>query len=49
MSSLALIALCSVALGANDADTYAAAHKKTMETGKPMVVMVGTDWCRRAR
>jgi thioredoxin-like negative regulator of GroEL len=26
-------------------DTYDAAHQITTETGKPMVVMVGTDWC----
>ena len=26
-------------------DTYAEAHRVTEETGKPMVVMVGTDWC----
>jgi protein disulfide-isomerase len=34
-----------MALGAADADSYAAAHKTTMETGKPMVVMVSTEWC----
>jgi thioredoxin-like negative regulator of GroEL len=28
-----------------DAETYSAAHRETVETGKPMVVMVGTDWC----
>jgi thioredoxin-like negative regulator of GroEL len=27
------------------ADTYAEAHRRTTETGKPMVVMVSTDWC----
>ncbi len=26
-------------------ETYAEAHRTTTETGKPMVVMVGTDWC----
>jgi protein disulfide-isomerase len=34
-----------MALGAADADSYATAHKQTMETGKPMVVMVSTEWC----
>jgi thioredoxin-like negative regulator of GroEL len=34
-----------MALGAADGDTYAAAHQTTMETGKPMVVMVSTEWC----
>jgi len=27
------------------AETYAEARHATVETGKPMVVMVGTDWC----
>ena len=26
-------------------DSYKEAHRVTTETGKPMVVMVGTDWC----
>jgi thioredoxin-like negative regulator of GroEL len=26
-------------------ETYAAAHQTVTETGKPMVVMVSTDWC----
>jgi thioredoxin-like negative regulator of GroEL len=28
-----------------EAQTYAEAHRVTEKTGKPMVVMVGTDWC----
>jgi thioredoxin-like negative regulator of GroEL len=27
------------------AETYAEAHRATMKSGKPMVVMVSTDWC----
>ena len=27
------------------AETYTAARRVTVETGKPMVVMVSTDWC----
>jgi thioredoxin-like negative regulator of GroEL len=27
------------------AETYAAAHRMTVETGKPMVIMVSTEWC----
>ena len=27
-------------------ETYAEAHRVTVETGKPLVVMIGTDWCR---
>ena len=26
-------------------ETYAEAHRTTVKTGKPMVVMVSTDWC----
>ena len=26
-------------------DTYAEARRQVTETGRPMVVMVGTDWC----
>ena len=26
-------------------ETYAEARRTTTETGKPMVIMVGTDWC----
>lgn len=28
------------------AETYAEAHRSTIETGKPLVIMVGTDWCQ---
>jgi thioredoxin-like negative regulator of GroEL len=28
-----------------DAETYTEAHRETIETGKPMVIMVSTDWC----
>lgn len=28
------------------AETYAEAHQATVETGKPLVVMIGTDWCQ---
>ena len=26
-------------------ETYAEAHRSTIETGMPLVVMIGTDWC----
>ena len=45
MNSLVMIALCSAALGANEGETYADAHQATMKTGKPMLVMVSTEWC----
>jgi thioredoxin-like negative regulator of GroEL len=45
VSNLTFIALWCLAAGADDPDTYAKAHETTMKTGKPMVVMVSTDWC----
>jgi len=30
---------------AGGGETYADAHRKTTETGRPMVIMVSTDWC----
>jgi thioredoxin-like negative regulator of GroEL len=45
MNSLLMIAICSATLGANDGETYADAHQTTMNTGKPMLVMVSTEWC----
>jgi len=30
---------------ASESATYAQAHKITAKTGKPMFIMVGTDWC----
>jgi thioredoxin-like negative regulator of GroEL len=45
VSSLAFIAVCTLAIGANDSDSYSDAHAATMKTGRPMLVMVGTDWC----
>ena len=45
MNSLLMIAIASAALGANDGETYTEAHQVTMKTGKPMLVMVSTEWC----
>jgi len=43
MTNLGVTALFAmVAVGG---DSYADAHKETTETGRPMVVMVGADWC----
>jgi len=41
--SLAVILQASI-LAAGD-DTYAEAHAATTKTGKPMVVLVGAEWC----
>jgi thioredoxin-like negative regulator of GroEL len=37
--------MCTAALGASDGETYAEAHQVTIKTGKPMLVMVSTEWC----
>jgi len=44
--SLAIAAvLATGAAPANSAPTYAEAHAKQQETGKPLVVLIGADWC----
>ncbi len=54
MTSILLATIVQAALLATEApaapapeaaETYAAARKTMAETGKPMVVMVSTDWC----
>ncbi|MCE5302077.1 MAG: thioredoxin family protein [Planctomycetaceae bacterium] len=45
MTPMLLATVVHMALLANDADSYTEAHRVTVETGKPMVVMVSTDWC----
>jgi len=45
LNSLVLITMCTAALGAPDGETYAEAHQVTIKTGKPMLVMVSTEWC----
>jgi len=44
MTALSL-AVVQIAMIATGADTYAEAHKTCTETGRPMVVLVGADWC----
>jgi len=45
VNSLVMIALCSFAVGAPDGEDYTEAHQVTAKTGKPMLVMVSTEWC----
>ena len=45
MTALTLTALLQISVLATGAETYADAHRITAETGQPMVVMVGADWC----
>jgi thiol-disulfide isomerase/thioredoxin len=41
----ALMQTVMLAAPADNNETYADARRQTTETGKPMVVMVSTDWC----
>jgi thiol-disulfide isomerase/thioredoxin len=45
VNSLVMIAMCSAAIGASDGESYADAHQASMKSGKPMLVMVSTEWC----
>lgn len=45
MTGLTFIALWGIAVGATDGDNYAEAHQATIKSGRPMLVMVSTDWC----
>jgi len=45
MLSLAAAAVLHVSLLATGADTYADAHRINAETGRPLLVLVGADWC----
>jgi thioredoxin-like negative regulator of GroEL len=45
MTTLTLAAILQASVLATGAETYADAHRATAETGQPMVVMVGADWC----
>lgn len=48
MSAIALATLLQLpflAVAADPCDTYADAHHQMVETGKPLVVMVGATWC----
>lgn len=46
--TLTVLLQASLSASANDA-TYAAAHRVQAETGRPLVVLVGTDWCPACR
>jgi thioredoxin-like negative regulator of GroEL len=45
MTTLILASTLCTAVLAVGAENYTDAHRETSETGKPMVVMVGADWC----
>lgn len=45
MSSLAFAAILQASIMATGAADYADARRETTETGRPMVILVGADWC----
>lgn len=49
MTSYTLALLLQASLATVPQESYAAAHKLQAETGRPLVVLVGTDWCPACR
>jgi thiol-disulfide isomerase/thioredoxin len=45
VNSLVMMAMCSAVVGASDGESYAEAHQTSMKSGKPILVMVSTEWC----
>ena len=45
MTSIAFSAVLQLSLLSAGANTYADAHKDHSETGRPMVILVGAEWC----
>jgi thioredoxin-like negative regulator of GroEL len=45
VTSLTLTAALHAAIIATGSHSYAEAHRTTTETGRPLVVLVGADWC----
>jgi thioredoxin-like negative regulator of GroEL len=45
MTSWALAVVVQTMAMAPGGETYAEAHKVTTETGRPLLVLVGADWC----
>jgi thioredoxin-like negative regulator of GroEL len=45
MTTLMFAAVLQVSIAGAGAENYADAHRETTETGKPLVVMVSTEWC----
>lgn len=45
MMSVAFSAMLHVSLLTTGANTYADAHRQHVDTGRPMVLLVGAEWC----
>jgi thioredoxin-like negative regulator of GroEL len=49
MTSLTLSVVLQLSVLSTGGGTYAEAHKINAETGRPLVVLVGADWCPGCR
>ncbi|HEX3869702.1 MAG TPA: thioredoxin family protein [Pirellulales bacterium] len=47
--SLALLAFVQTSVASTGAASYSEAHKTMTQTGRPIVVLVGADWCPGCR
>lgn len=45
MSSFAAVLILNVLLGTQDTEQYNVAYAQAQENGKPLVVLVGAEWC----
>lgn len=45
MMSVTISAMLQVSLLTTGANTYADAHRQHVDTGRPMVLLVGAEWC----
>lgn len=49
MNTLALSAMLQLSMVSAGANTYADAHQQNIDSGRPIVVLVGADWCPACR
>jgi thioredoxin-like negative regulator of GroEL len=45
MTALSIAVVLQASIVAATTDSYVDAHRETIQTGKPIVVMVGASWC----
>ena len=45
MTSLTLAVVLQAAVLATGGNTYSDAHKQSAETGRPIMILIGADWC----
>lgn len=49
MTSVAFAAVLQAAVLSTGAQSYADAHQENVDTGRPLVVLVGAEWCPACR